>query len=173
MTDPVYRSQWDPDGSQRINDCGPACVAMVLDAFGRHETINAISAEIEPTDTGTTSDQLAGALLRRGVNAMVWTGTGYPTLPAICLVRYDGFNRDSVQDIAFRGWHWLVLLGINELTAIVHDPDYAGSRRAEGDYKRYGRGEFDRAFIPYGASKIAVVWPPAGQEVQPSAANPK
>lgn len=159
MMDYPYRSQWDPDGNQRVNDCGPACVAMVLDRFGQQVAINAISAEtMGSADQGTTANQLVVSLRKRDVNALAWTGMDMPKLPAICLVRYDGFDRSNVQDVNFRGWHWLILLSVNEYTAVCHDPDYAGARRNEGRLKRYGRAEFERAFIPYGQSKIAIVW---------------
>lgn len=163
-----YRSQWDADANQKRNDCGPACVAMVLDAFGTHIAINDISAEMMPgQDVGTDAGDLVGALQKRGINALAWTSGSYPQLPAICLVHYAGFDRANVQDAAFMGWHWLLVLSLNDLTAVVHDPDYWGARRNEGSLKRYSRVEFDKAFIPYGASKIAVVW----QEIQPVANN--
>ncbi len=159
MSEPVYRSQWDPDGSSRRNDCGPACCAMVLDGLGQHVAINDISAQIMPgQDVGTDAGDLVKALRDRGVNAQAWAGLTYPPAPYIALVNYAGFDRANVQDVNFRGWHWLIVLSMNDLTVVCHDPDYSGARRAEGDHKRYGRAEFDAAFIRYGQAKIAVVW---------------
>ena len=156
-----YYSQWDADGSQRINDCGPACVKMVMAAHGIQSTINDISTAIMPTDSGTTAAQLTTALRKAGVKASVWYGTGYPQAPYIALVNYAGFARANVQDVNFRGWHWLVVLSMNDLTVVCNDPDYTGARRNEGSMKRYGRAEFDAAFVPYGGAKIAVTWPAA------------
>ena len=156
-----YRSQWAPDATGKRNDCGPACVASVLDAFGKHKTVNELAAFIDPTDDGTNSADLIRAFAANGVTAVAWTGTGYPNFPAICLVRYDGFKRTNVQDVNYKGWHWLLVHSLNELTAVVHDPDFWGDRINEGAYKRYSRAEFDAAFIPYGQTKIAVVWPEA------------
>ena len=159
MGEPVYRSQWDPDGSSRRNDCGTACVAMILDGFGQHVTINDISAQIMlGQDIGTDADDLVKALRDRGVNALAWAGMAYPPAPYIALVNYAGFARANVQDSNFRGWHWLIVLSMDDLTVVCHDPDYSGARRNEGDHKRYGRAEFDAAFIKYGQAKIAVVW---------------
>lgn len=162
----AFRSQWDADANQKREDCGPACVASVLDAFGKHVAINDISALIMPgQDVGTDAASLAVALNHYGVAPQLWIGTSYPAPPYIALVHYAGFDRANVQDAAFMGWHWLLVLSLNDLTAVVHDPDYWGARRNEGSLKRYSRAEFDRAFIPYGATKIAVKW----QEVQPVA----
>ena len=159
MSEPVYRSQWDPDGSSRRNDCGPACCAMVLDGLGQHVAINDISAQIMPgQDVGTDAGDLVKALRDRGVNAQAWAGLTYPPAPYIALVNYAGFDRANVQDVNFRGWHWLIVLSMNDLTVVCHDPDYSGARRNEGDHKRYRRAEFDAAFIKYGQAKIAVVW---------------
>ncbi len=159
MSEPVYRSQWDPDGSSKRNDCGPACVAMVLDGFQQHVTINDISAQIMPgQDVGTDAGDLVKALRDRGVNAQAWAGLTYPPAPYMALVNYAGFDRANVQDVNFRGWHWLIVLSMSDLTVVCHDPDYSGARRNEGDRKRYSRAEFDAAFIKYGQTKIAVVW---------------
>ncbi len=158
MTYP-YRSQWDDDGSQRINDCGPACVAMVLDGRGIHAPINAISAETMPDgDVGTDKRDLVNALTKRGVKASVWTGNGYPPTPFIALVDYSGFERSNVQDVNFKSWHWMVVLSLDDATVVVHDPDYWAARRSEGDHKRYNRKEFDAAFRPYDALRGAIVW---------------
>src|SRR5689334_9767500 len=105
-----YRSQWDLDASHKRNDCGPACVAMVLDAFGTHVDINTISAEIMPgQDIGTDAGDLVSALQKRGVTASTWHITNRPPLPFIALVEYSGFDRASVQDVNFTGWHWLIV----------------------------------------------------------------
>lgn len=159
MTQYPYKSQWQTDAAKHRQDCGPAHVASILEAHGIKRTIDSIASAIDTADDGTTADDLAKVLRANGINAQVWTGTGYPKLPAVCLVKYSGFDRANVQDVKYTGWHWLLVHSINDLTAVVHDPDYWGERINEGAFKRYSRAEFDRAFIPYGASKIAVVWP--------------
>jgi len=159
MSTPAYRSQWDADGNQRVNDCGPTCVAMVLDAHGIHVPINVISAETMPDgDVGSDLRDLVNALTKRGIKASAWTGNGYPPAPYIALVDYSGFERANVQDVQFRGWHWLIVLSINDMTVIVHDPDYWGDRRNEGDHKRYTRAEFNAAWRPQGDTRGAIVW---------------
>ena len=64
----LYRSQWDADANQRRNDCGPACVAMVLQAFGQYVDINELSL-IDAGDDGTTAAELIALLARRGIEA--------------------------------------------------------------------------------------------------------
>jgi hypothetical protein len=158
-----YRSQWDADASGRVNDCGPACVAMVLDRFGEHVTIDAISNVVMPgQDVGSATWDLVHALrsATSKVNASQWIGTAnaFPALPAICLVKYSGFARSSVWDVGFFGWHWLLLLKLNEAGVVCHDPNYTGSRRNEGAYKRYSRQEFDAAFQVYDTTRVAITW---------------
>lgn len=163
-----YRSQWTLTANMRRNDCGPAVVASVLAAFGHQTTVNEISGVIMPgSDVGTDADDLVRALQRHGVPAQVWTGTGYPPWPAICLVKYGGFDRANVQDTNYVGWHWVLVHSLNELTVVCHDPDFWGERINEGAFKRYSRREFDAAFVRYGQAKIAVVWP----EVAPVVTN--
>lgn len=158
MTIP-YRSQWDPDATLTRQDCGPACVAMVLQDEGQIVPINTITAELMgPGETGTTAFDLQSSLEKRGVPTEVWRGTSQPTSPAICLVKYSGFKRENVQDKKFMGWHWLILLSIGPDKVVVHDPDWWDPRRDEGSNKVYSRAEWDAAFIPYGVSKIALTW---------------
>lgn len=157
-----YRSQWDPDANQRRNDCGPACVAMVLDAFGKHVEINQLS-QIDISDDGTTATELISLLARNGVIHPRRVAAFTP--PAICLVRYSGFARASVQDKRYTGWHWVVLLDIDPQKVIVHDPDWWGSRRDEGASHVFSRAEWDAAFIPYGnQGLIAIGWDEVGNE---------
>lgn len=132
-----YRSQWDADANQRRNDCGPACVAMVLQAFGQYVDINTLSL-IDVGDDGTTAAELIALLARRGIEAKQ---TGTPTAPAICLVKYSGFKRAGVQDVNFTGWHWLILLGGDEGGVITHDPDWWGVRRSEGAAQNHHKRE--------------------------------
>lgn len=167
-----YRSQWDPDATARNNDCGPACVAMVLAAFGQDVPINAISAEIMPGgDVGTDARDLVNELTKRGIKADTWVDvSGYPAWPAICLVKYAGFERANVQDKGFMGWHWMLVLSLSDSTVVCHDPDFAWTRRNEGAFKCYSRREFDAAFVPYGDGKVAVIW--KGQETSPKAEQP-
>ena len=150
----LFRSQWDMDGNQRRNDCGPACVAMVLASVGQDVPINTLS-QIDIGDDGTTAAELIALLAKHDVIAHQ---TAMRTAPAICLVKYSGFRRSNVQDVNFTGWHWLILLSIDASRVTVHDPDWWGSRRNEGSNKAYSRAEWDAAFIPYGSARIAVVW---------------
>jgi ABC-type bacteriocin/lantibiotic exporter with double-glycine peptidase domain len=151
-----YRSQWDPDALQKRSDCGPACVAMVLDAFGQHVEINQLS-QIDISDDGTTATELIGLLTKYGIQHARKSAAFVP--PGICLVRYSGFSRANVQDKHYTGWHWVVLLDIDPQRVIVHDPDWWGSRRDEGAHHQFSIAEWDSAWLPYGnQGRIAIVW---------------
>lgn len=111
-----------------------------------------ISAEsFTSADGRTTATDLVRNFQKLGLNAAVL----YPQADTelrpgdICLVSYAGFNRNSVQDKAFTGLHWLVWLGQEVDNVIVHDPNFWGSRRSEGANKAYTRAEWDKAFVPY------------------------
>ncbi len=68
---------------------------------------------------------------------------------ALCLVNYAGFNRTSVQDKNYTGWHWVVFLQQTETHVVVHDPDFWGARRNDGASKVYTITEWNKAFMPY------------------------
>ncbi|MEX2143961.1 MAG: C39 family peptidase, partial [Anaerolineales bacterium] len=56
-----YKSQYDPDADEFRNDCGPACIAMVLSAFGISASTNAVYRK-----TGATANRYVsiGELMR-------------------------------------------------------------------------------------------------------------
>lgn len=136
---------------------------MILEAFGKHVTINELSKLVMPVDVGTDAGDLVKALTHYGVVARKWNGLGGVPTPAVCLVKYSGFNRSSVQDVNFKGWHWLILLAEDRLSVVTHDPDWWGTRRNEGAFKVYSRVEWDAAFSPYGSHRVAVLWDQQGE----------
>lgn len=163
MIEYIYHSQWSVEAGLKRNDCGPACVAMVLSAFGDADTVDALSREIMPgQDNATSQAALVGALVKRGVKARAWAGLTLPPTPCIALINYHGLDTASVQDKNFqanpKAWHWLLLLSINEQTVVVHDPDFGWSREQEGAFKHYSRREWDAAWQVYDKTKLAVVW---------------
>lgn len=166
-----YRSQWDADANNRTADCGQTCVAMVSQWMGVNTRINDLRFQSQPTGLSSGQD-LVNNFNALGLKAVsktndpvsIVTGTMITdellhSLPAICLVSYAGFDRLSVQDKKYTGWHWLVLLGIDNEThqVITNDPDFWPSRREEGHKKRYTYAEWSQAFIPYSNGKLQYV----------------
>jgi len=152
-----YRSQWDTDASSRGADCGQTTVAMLTQWRGISVDIDDLRFQ-SSTNGLTTGADLVRNFASIGLSA-VWrylSGAETPPLNSICLVRYDGFDRSSVQDRNYRGWHWIILLQIDPDFVTVHDPDYWGARRREGAFKRYSRREWNAAFIPSGTGRVIV-----------------
>jgi murein DD-endopeptidase MepM/ murein hydrolase activator NlpD len=156
-----YRSQWDVDANNRNDDCGQTCVAMLAGWRGVNVRINDLPYQSTPAGD-TSAENLVSNFAFNRVNLQAHrvdlpVNVSAP-LNAICLVWYGGFERDNVQDRAFRGWHWVVLLEEHNDHVVVHDPDFWSPRREEGACKRYSRAEWNAAFIPYaGNAKTCVV----------------
>lgn len=144
-----YKSQSDPDAGMARNDCGPACLAMLLNALGIPATTDAVfhrtggapdnyisAAQIirvgesygVPLDfrTGWTLGQLQGALIQ--------------ARPVIALVHYGAFSElqpgISTQS-SFKGPHFVLVVGFDEQHVIVHDPLWRDDRRREGAFKAW------------------------------------
>lgn len=154
----LYKSQWDDDANSRGADCGQTCVAMVATKYGVQVRVNDL--RFQTTSTGlTTGQNLVDNFASIGIKAEWKYYTDFDTFSNlnlksgdICLVKYSGFNRASVQDDNYQGWHWVVYLSSewdNALlqSVVVHDPDFWGSRRNEGDSKIYSATEWNKAFI--------------------------
>ena len=164
-------SQVGPGAQLRRNDCGPACVRMALDFLGLAPgvTIDALAAQADPSDDGTTAEDLVALAAAHGATAtpLYLPPGALPDAPAILLVRYCGFRRDIVEDknywdasaadATFR--HWLWWLGNDvidgQLMTVWNDPLYsAGS----GKNVLHTPDEFNSAFVPYGSVRIALTF---------------
>ncbi len=133
-----YRSQWDVDANNRASDCGMACVAMVAESKGVKVPINSI---LPASPQGwSTGRELASALRGLGLPA-VESSSDKPG--SIVLVKY-GELPDRMD--TFSGLHWMVILEKTASGVIVHDPDWWGSRRNEGENKWYPLAAWNTAF---------------------------
>lgn len=154
-----YRSQEDPDAGRYRNDCGAACVGMLLDWQGVHLTTNALAAQttLAQHDDGLTCWQLAALLNKNGVPARVRTlhladlrAELDAGRPVILLVWYGHIpNRQAT----FSGGHFFVVVGYDEDSFYVNDPDWWGARRNEGNGFRVPAAALDNALryseVPY------------------------
>jgi hypothetical protein len=154
-----YRSQWDSDAYNRTADCGQTCVAMMAEWQGVVVAVNSLPFQTAP-EGYTTGRDLVKNFAKIGLKAVakqIKLGET-PPLPSICLMWYGGLHRENVQDKAFKGWHWLILLAVGKKEVTVNDPNYWDKRREEGVSKRYSLEEWERSFIPYsGTSKAQYV----------------
>lgn len=165
MIEMPYRSQHDPDAQLSRSDCGPACIAMLLQWRSVQVAIDEISRE---TGLGTTN---AGHLIvsaeRRGLKLTRLKGMTLDDLerliqagePLVALVRYSHFGSQR-QDLNYPGLHWVVVLGYDGGNVYIHDPDYWGERRIEGMRKPISRSVFSHAWddtMPDAFSRQALV----------------
>lgn len=160
-----YRSQHDSDAQASRLDCGPACVAMLLEWRGTRVAIDEIA---RLTGAGKTSaDALSIAARKYGlglrklspmsladVDAQIQAGK-----PMIALVRYGDFG-DQRQDFAYVGLHWIVIVGVDAENVYINDPDWWGERRLEGKCRPVSRAVFDHAWgntLPEAFARQALV----------------
>jgi hypothetical protein len=153
-----YKSQEDSDALMYPGDCGAACVAMILHAFGKNVTTNEIfsSTGVEANKYLARGDliraaQIHGIILQRFndwrlANIKQSIDRGHPL---IALVNYGGWSDpDSGVDTqsSFSGPHFVVIVGYDNDNVILNDPLWWGSRRAEGEHRTMTYAQFERAW---------------------------
>ena len=167
-----YRSQWDVDANNRTADCGQTCVAMLAQHHGIKVKINDLRFQSQPSGLSSSMDlvnNLGSVNIKASYRLIdpVLNDEGIMVppqleaeLPAICLVSYAGFDRTSIQDKKYTGWHWLILLAVDPVlkNVIVNDPDFWAPRREEGNRKHFTYNEWNKAFIPYSGGKLQYVY---------------
>ncbi len=144
-----YKSQFDPDAGEARNDCGPACLAMILNAFGVPATTDAVFRRtaarpdryISIAQLMRVADTYRVPLeFRRDYSLGQLRGLLDAGRPMIALVNYAPFAQlqpgVSTQSW-FTGPHFVVVVGYDDQHVIVHDPLWQGSRRDEGAYKKW------------------------------------
>ena len=170
-----YDSQVGNGANLFNNDCGPACVRMALDYLNLapgvtidalQKQINALQNYPETSDLGTSAEDLIKLASANGALASVsLLGAGeFPEAPAILLVRYNGFKRESVEDTRYWDlcntrylWHWMWWLGNavfdGETKSVWNDPLFSGNG---GKNVVHTLEEFNAAYLPYGQYRLAI-----------------
>jgi uncharacterized protein YvpB len=145
-----YRSQHDADAGLSRADCGPTCIAMILQFYGKTIPIDDIT---KIAGTGATnSNQLKSAsahwqltlTLNLGITLSQiegWIDTGHPF---IALVDYEKFGTYR-QDQGYNLLHWVVVVGYDKDSIYINDPDYQGTERPKGEKRPIPRSIFTDA----------------------------
>jgi ABC-type bacteriocin/lantibiotic exporter with double-glycine peptidase domain len=145
--DVPYISQFDQDASTHSADCGPTCVAMIINAQPTDHTVtvDGLYQHLPPMAPGAftfISDLITigeaedvsmervqfthdNAIAR--TKELIEDGT-----PFIALVNYAAW--DPITHNNFHSGHFVVVTGIDDEHVYVHDPIFQGSRRDEGEY---------------------------------------
>ncbi len=154
----AYKSQYDPDAAESRNDCGPACVAMLLNGLGQAVTTDAVFRRTgAPPDGYIATAQLMEVSESYGAPLEYYQPWGLDELrgcldrarPAIALVHYGTFAElqpgISTQS-NFTGPHFVLVVGYDEGHLLLHDPLWTGDRRAEGAFRAWDNAVFLRAW---------------------------
>ena len=150
-----YKSQYDEDAGQFRNDCGPACVAMVLNGLGKNVSTNAVYHRTGASANGYVS---VSQMIRAAYTYKVDFDYFYPwdlndlklavkagTAP-ITLIHYGAWSRLGKTQNRFTGPHFVVVIGYDEKHIYVNDPLWKGERRHEGEHTRWTNEEFINAW---------------------------
>ena len=148
MIDVPYRSQESQDARRYRNDCGPACVAMLIDWQRKVKglppqpiSINQLASEtsLATRDTGLPTSALVPLAAKHGVtlrlsnnatvqNQLAEVAAGRPVLAMIAYGPLTG--RENKADT---GLHFVIVTGYDANNVYVNDPDWwnAGRVRME------------------------------------------
>ena len=154
----AYKSQYDSDAAASRNDCGPACLAMLLNALGVAATTDAVFQRTGAAADGYVSmaqlmrvGESYGAPLefRKGWKLADLRARMDLARPVIALVHYGAFSEwepGVATQSLFKGPHFVLVVGYDDEHVIVHDPLWAGARRDEGAYKRWPNAVWQEAW---------------------------
>jgi len=145
-----YHSQWDADATKYRNDCGPACLRMILDYKGVDVTTDelAMACGMSPDKAYTTGPDIERVASQYGVtmHAVAYQDFNYfiQRTPCVVLVHYGSIPITERQD-PYEGGHFLVLLSVGNGSAFYHDPDWQRERRDEGAFRQLDLSTFKKA----------------------------
>ncbi len=129
--------QWGVGANRFRNDCGPACVAMLLKYYGKLNglTIDALANEtgLRQSDTGLLPVHLVSLALRHNLRTTIRVGTSLADLrgeidagrPVIVLVafRFILGRLDQADNVPGRDGHYLIVTGYDDSHFVLNDPD--------------------------------------------------
>jgi hypothetical protein len=150
-----YRSQKDADAQGKNNDCGPACIAMILSARGVPARIDDIYAA-----SGVATDKPLSILeLRKAAQKFGLTMTSRRPnsiedlrsfidqgIPPVALIKYKYLPDRQGQSTT--GGHFVLVVGYDDATqqVYIHDPYYWPPRRQEGAFHVYSEATWNEAW---------------------------
>lgn len=129
-----YRSQWADDAKSHSADCGPTCLAMVLNYYGVDITPDGVYRFLPPktpkqyTSIGelmqaSRSNHLPNSYKRYGDKNEALDGLRASLdegRPIICLVKYEPWRQLTGND--FKWGHFVVATGYDSQNIMMNDP---------------------------------------------------
>jgi hypothetical protein len=128
-----FISQLGNGADKYNNDCGAACVSMLISAYTQQNvSVDEIYSRIQPdADTYLSVTQLKNALAWYGINAessydltkeFLWSKT-IEKKPFIALINYKPIHDTNLDDdTTFTGMHFVVVVGLDADGVLIHDP---------------------------------------------------
>lgn len=129
-----YSSQDDSNSNLFKDDCGPACIRMLMQFKGISPlpTVNQLSEQTTLTskDDGLYIQQLVDLGNRNGLNLSLSSGLDLPGIraqidlgiPCISLIEYGAIP--GREDAKFTGLHFVVVTGYDDDSFYINDPDW-------------------------------------------------
>lgn len=153
-----YKSQYDPDADEFRNDCGPACMAMLLHAFGFNVSTNVVYAKTGAKPNNYVSvAQLMRVALSYGIPFDYYARWSLSQLQEalqkgkgiIALIHYGALsqiNPGISTQSTFEGPHFVVVVGADDEHIFVNDPLWKEARRSQGFRKAWTHAQFMEAW---------------------------
>src|SRR5260221_2750205 len=150
-----YHSQEDSDAKSFANDCGTACASMILEWAGKGRlSVDNLSRQtpLATDDSGLTPLQVVNLLTKYGITANIQNRTAdlsavaseiTANRPVIELIKYVASSeRQNPSDIY---GHFGVVLGTDDSSIYLNDPDFWGNKRNYGAGLKVSTTEFAAA----------------------------
>jgi hypothetical protein len=130
-----YVSQKAPGAELHNNDCGAACMSMMLKAFNlaNNSSVDELFNLIEPVgNIGLSALAMAAEIKELGLNVSWINFPSQAALfealqrvkPVIALIHYEPFVKNGFSEFKnFLGAHYVVLIGMDIANVYLHDPD--------------------------------------------------
>ncbi|MCP4418183.1 MAG: LysM peptidoglycan-binding domain-containing protein [Chloroflexi bacterium] len=149
-----YRSQWDEDADDHSSDCGPTCVAMLLNGKRVAISPNELYKYIGYRPKFTYISDLKNAAWGAGQMTLTYkkyAGSGDALrelrrnidngFAFIALAKYKPWVK--ITGNKFEYGHFLVVTGYDETHVYVHDPLFGlWAQRSRGEYFRFSNKQF-------------------------------
>lgn len=149
-----YKSQVSKTAGYSANDCGPACIAMMLAATGRDLTVDSLYKH--PSIAGQRGGLLISSLqiLSKAYGVpLKYSTLGLDTLrqkidegkPTMVLVDYRAIVNNRLNGITTSGLfgHFALVVGYDDDSIIMHDPYW---KTDDGAYRRWPTAVFNKAW---------------------------
>lgn len=165
-----YRPQNGAGANYRRNDCGVACIAMLLAYLGRlgARTVDQLTAEtgLASSDTGLSCRALVALGARHGLDLFADAFLSVDRLkaevdagrPPVALIayRYVLDRLDQADKQVGNDGHFVVVTGHTDTHIIVNDPDWWAPYTEGGHHFRVPLVQFKAAFAEYLGQAVTI-----------------